>query len=181
VAYYLDGVNVTTNLVRGFRVDGSGNLLWGGTMKDISSVASGKGRLTGAFTSSGNSLLVWADNRMDGNGVYGQELNYNGDLGTVTSVHEVDVEVPDGFVLRQNYPNPFNPSTRIKFRIPGTSFISLKVFDLLGEEVASLISGELTSGEYEVQFDGRGLASGMYLYRLHAGEFVHTKSMMLIK
>ena len=81
MVFYLDGLTVT-NLVRGFKVDRNGNMLWGGTIKDVSSVPSGKGRLTGEFLENGTSLLTWSDQRLDGNGVYAQDVNFDGTLGT---------------------------------------------------------------------------------------------------
>jgi hypothetical protein len=70
------------------------------------------------------------------------------------------------FGLAQNYPNPFNPTTKIEFQIPTQAFVQLKVFDLLGREVATLVNEELTPGSYDRVFDGSGLASGIYLIRL---------------
>ena len=88
---------------------------------------------------------------------------------------------PDMFYLYQNYPQPFNPSTTIKFQIPKTSFVSLKIFDALGREIATLINEEKQVGTFEVQFDGSDLASGIYFYTLKAGEYTNTKKMSLIK
>jgi hypothetical protein len=81
VVFYFDGVTVTNNLVKGFKVDRNGNLLWGGSIINVSSVLSSKGRLGGALTTDGTSLLAWSDNRVDGNGVYGQDVNFDGTLG----------------------------------------------------------------------------------------------------
>ena len=83
--------------------------------------------------------------------------------------------------LSQNYPNPFNPSTKINFSIPKNEYVSLRVYDILGREVKVLVNGSLTVGEYEVNFDASGLASGMYYYSLRAGEFVNVKKMVLVK
>jgi len=81
VVFYLDGVSVTTNLVRGFKVDRNGNMIWSSPINTISSVVSGKGRLTGSFLGSGTSLLAWSDNRQDANGIYAQNVTFAGDLG----------------------------------------------------------------------------------------------------
>jgi hypothetical protein len=92
------------------------------------------------------------------------------------------VEIPNGFVLEQNYPNPFNPSTLIKFGVENQSEGTLKVFNTNGEEVAELFAGTLNAGRiYEVEFNGDGLASGMYLYKLQTAEKVEVKKMMLLK
>ncbi len=88
---------------------------------------------------------------------------------------------PAAFELSQNYPNPFNPATVIRFSIPETSEISLVVYDLLGNEVANLLSGVKAEGTYQVEFNGNGLASGVYLYCLNAGGSTITKKMSLIK
>jgi hypothetical protein len=99
---------------------------------------------------------------------------------TVTSVSDND-ELPTEFVLEQNYPNPFNPSTKIKFSMPKSSFVTLEVFNALGEKVDVLVSGELQGGNYEFSFDAKGLTSGIYFYQLRTKGFVQTKKMLLVK
>ncbi|MBT8378769.1 MAG: T9SS type A sorting domain-containing protein, partial [Ignavibacteria bacterium] len=89
--------------------------------------------------------------------------------------------IPSEFSLSQNFPNPFNPNTIIKYQIPEISFITLKVFDVVGNEVVTLVNEELSAGEYEVEFDGSGLSSGIYFYQLKAGNFIQTKKMILLK
>ena len=85
----------------------------------------------------------------------------------------------------QNYPNPFNPVTNLEFGISDLGFVSLKVYDLLGKEVMTLVNEKLSPGTYEVEFSatggGSGLTSGVYFYRITAGEFTDTKRMMLLK
>ncbi len=88
---------------------------------------------------------------------------------------------PDSYALNANYPNPFNPSTNIQFSTPEQSFVELKVFDILGNEVANLVKQDMEPGNYSVVFNGSNLASGIYLYRLVSGNFFDTKKMMLIK
>lgn len=85
------------------------------------------------------------------------------------------------FALTQNYPNPFNPSTQIKFSIKDAGFVTLKVYDMLGKEVATLVKGDYATGSYSVSFDAAGLSSGIYFYRLETGSFVQTNKMMLLK
>jgi hypothetical protein len=99
---------------------------------------------------------------------------------TVTSIPE-RAEVPREYSLQQNYPNPFNPSTTIRFELPHASRVSLKVYNLLGQEVVTLVDDEMQAGVYEVQFNAASLSSGMYVYRLRAGEYVATKRMILMK
>lgn len=98
-----------------------------------------------------------------------------------TSVRELSDLIPESFALEQNYPNPFNPSTRIVFNIPSREFVSLKVYDLLGKEVAQLVSDVLAPGTYQTEFVGTGLATGIYLYRLNAGLFTETKKLILLR
>jgi hypothetical protein len=98
-----------------------------------------------------------------------------------TSVELVSPEKPMSYSLSQNYPNPFNPSTKIGFAIAKKSFVSLKVYDLLGKEVAMLVNSEYLSGNYEVAFVGTSLASGIYFYRLQAGLFTETKKLILLR
>lgn len=90
-------------------------------------------------------------------------------------------QLPDKYELSQNYPNPFNPSTTIKYSIPATEFVTLKVYDILGREVASLINEQKQAGWYEINFDAFSLSSGTYFYRIQAGDFIETKKMVLLK
>lgn len=102
------------------------------------------------------------------------------DLGEVVSVEQSQSK-PKNFVLYQNYPNPFNPSTVIRYSLPVNGLVALKMYNLLGQEVATLVNEVKQPGEYIVTWDARGLASGMYFYRLRAGSFVETKKMLLLK
>ena len=89
--------------------------------------------------------------------------------------------LPSGFKLMQNYPNPFNPTTVINYSISRSSFVTLEVYDILGRKVATLINGEKPAGNYHVEFNGSNLATGVYLYRLHAGNFSAVKKLILLK
>ncbi|PIR68833.1 hypothetical protein COU48_02005 [Candidatus Nomurabacteria bacterium CG10_big_fil_rev_8_21_14_0_10_03_31_7] len=91
------------------------------------------------------------------------------------------IKVPSSFDLSQNYPNPFNPSTKIKFTVPTVSYVSLIVFNSLGQEVQTLAREEKSEGIYEVSFNASNLPSGTYFYRIQAGDFVETKKMLLLK
>jgi len=88
---------------------------------------------------------------------------------------------PKDFELKQNYPNPFNPSTKISFSIPTAGMTTLKVYDMVGKEVAQLVNGNINAGSHEFNFDSKGLSSGVYFYTLQSGDFVETKKMNLIK
>jgi hypothetical protein len=91
------------------------------------------------------------------------------------------VNLPTKFSLKQNYPNPFNPTTTISFSLPSKSFVSLKVFDLIGREVATIVSEEMSAGNYTKQWNAAALTSGIYFYRLQSGTFTETKKLVLLK
>jgi len=99
----------------------------------------------------------------------------------ITDVEEDNVVAPTEFVLEQNYPNPFNPRTKINFSLPESSFTSLKIYDVLGNEVATLINEEKPAGIYDVEFDAGKLTSGFYIYRMQAGNYFDSKKMILLK
>lgn len=90
-------------------------------------------------------------------------------------------EVPQNFILRQNYPNPFNPSTKIKFDLPKSDLVSLKIFDMLGREITTLVNKQLTEGSYEIDWNASDYPSGVYFYKLVTDNFAATKSMILKK
>jgi hypothetical protein len=94
---------------------------------------------------------------------------------------EITQGMPTDYSLSQNYPNPFNPYTKIEFKIPQAGLVSLKIYDLLGREVKTLINEEMQSGKYNIDFDASALASGVYFYALNAGEFISSKKMVLLK
>ncbi len=96
-------------------------------------------------------------------------------------VKEIGEGVPSSFELSQNYPNPFNPTTVINFSIPKSDFVSVKVYNTLGQEVAELVNSVKSAGNYEVTFDASNLTSGMYIYKIQSGNFTDTKKMMLLK
>jgi len=87
----------------------------------------------------------------------------------------------EAFNLSQNYPNPFNPVTKINFAVPEISFVTLKVYNVLGKEIAALVNEEKPVGKYEIEFDGSNLASGVYIYKIQAGNFSNTKKFILTK
>lgn len=110
-----------------------------------------------------------------------RQVNFDGS-STYSGMIEVDLtSVPDKFQLNQNYPNPFNPSTSIQYAISGRQFLTLKVYDLLGREIKTLVNEEQAAGFYEVEFNTSSLPSGTYFYRLIAGSFVATRKMVIIK
>lgn len=100
---------------------------------------------------------------------------------TLISVNSIGENIPDRYSLAQNFPNPFNPSTMVRFDIPQAGFVTVKIYDMLGKEIAEIVNDELRAGSYEVPFDGSYFSSGMYFYRIQSGNFVETKKMMLVK
>jgi hypothetical protein len=91
------------------------------------------------------------------------------------------LDIPDEFQLEQNYPNPFNPSTIIGYRLPSDAFVVLKVFDILGREVETLVNENQDRGNYSIQFNASNLPNGVYFYSLDAGTFHNTKKLLLFK
>jgi hypothetical protein len=103
-------------------------------------------------------------------------------IDTVTGIKDnIQINVSQDFDLAQNYPNPFNPSTTIEFTLPISEFTTLKVYNILGKEVATLVSSKLNQGNHTYTFDGKNLASGIYYYQLVAGEYREVKKMILLR
>lgn len=131
------------------------------------------------FADNSSIIFSWEDDRrLEGWDIYAKivDWNWNG----VTDV-EINNNIPSEFSLSQNYPNPFNPNTKIKFTIQDLVFTSLKVYDILGKEVTTLVNEEKPVGKYEVDFDASDLISGIYFYQLKAGSFIQTKKMVFLK
>ncbi|MDR9419106.1 T9SS type A sorting domain-containing protein, partial [Gracilimonas sp.] len=125
----------------------------------------------GAFDGS-NWLAGWT--ALDAYGFLGE--------GLVTDIEDVVTEVPTSIELKQNYPNPFNPTTQISFTLPQAQQVTLKVYDMLGREVATLANREnFSAGSNTINFDAANLSSGIYIYRLTAGDISMTRQMTLIK
>ena len=129
-------------------------------------ITSGSNLVAGINTTTANSAGVW--------------IRPLAELTTSVDDKAGSVE-PAGFSLGQNYPNPFNPATAISYVIPKQSYIELKVSDILGHEVTSLVNKEQSAGEYKVTFDGSSLPSGIYIYTIQAGEFRDSKKLMILK
>ena len=93
----------------------------------------------------------------------------------------VSTKLPVDFVLHQNYPNPFNPVTTIGFALPHPAHVILKIYNIAGQEVATLVNEKLAAGRFKAPWNGAGFASGVYLYRFQAGDFVETRKLSLVK
>ncbi len=114
-----------------------------------------------------------------------KQIDFDGSF-TYSSIVEVENNIPTEFSLEQNYPNPFNPTTTIRYQIPDKEFVTLKIYDILGNEVAVLVNEEKPAGSYTVEFtlhsrDGKSLSSGLYFYTISTGSFTSTKKMLLLK
>lgn len=109
-----------------------------------------------------------------------KQVDLNG-RNNYSAVVNVKLEIPANYTLEQNYPNPFNPNTNIKFELPKDSHVTLKVYNMLGQEVAELVNEDFAAGYQSVVFDASKIASGTYLYRLEAGNFVQVKKMIVLK
>jgi hypothetical protein len=112
---------------------------------------------------------------------YGYNGVFRRPIGELAGIERVSTKTTEKFSLSQNYPNPFNPNTRINFDIPKQSEVKIIVYDILGREVATLVNEQLKHGTYEVEFDGSNFSSGVYYYKLIAGDFIVTRKMVLVK
>lgn len=119
-----------------------------------------------------------------GDGLYLRGCLINGILygDTIsTDVRQISSEVPDKFILKQNYPNPFNPTTKVNYDLKAAGFVSMKLYNVMGEEMASLVNENQKAGSYEFTFDGMKLPSGVYYYRIETSGFTEVKKMSLVK
>jgi hypothetical protein len=174
----------TSRSVYAQRVNATGAVQWAANGVAISIATGYKSFSQILPVGSGDGIIVWGDERSGSNNrnIFAQRINAN---GTLTSVRLSD-QTPASFSLEQNYPNPFNPSTKIKFSIPSVGAehvqpVQLKVFDVLGREVATLVNENLNAGSYQVTFNAEGLASGVYLYRLTSGGLSLSRKLLLTK
>jgi len=153
------------------------NVIWGSTNGGTSWVAD--------YTAATGHQYYHMSKARTGNNIYavkgagapGQVTKYTAPTG----INLISGEVPSNYNLSQNYPNPFNPTTNIKFSIPTQGFVTLKVYNNLGKEVATLVNENTSVGTYEVNFDAGSITSGVYFYRLQSDNFTETKRMILIK
>jgi len=109
-----------------------------------------------------------------------KQIDFNG-MYEYSNEIEVLVNAPNNFSLNQNYPNPFNPSTSIEFQLPKESFVTLKIYNILGVEIATLLNEQKPAGVHKINFDASGLTSGLYIYKISTGSFEQTRKMMLLK
>jgi hypothetical protein len=136
-----------------------------------------------AALAAGRSTMIELARILDAinNGIHDDSMLSDQSLAKTALGLSADAEIPTEFSLHQNYPNPFNPMTTIAFGLPETSRVRLAIYDVLGREVMVLVNDELSAGTYRFAWNADGLASGMYIYALRAGDFSQTKSMILLK
>jgi hypothetical protein len=158
-----------------------------GTFPRVATLTTGTGFRVGSYNTTAVSHFI---GKLDEFRLYNRALNqaevtatWNSDLGGcgITGIQNTNNQIPNKFSLEQNYPNPFNPTTNIKFAIPSTGLVKLVIFDILGREVETLVNEVKVAGNYTVDFNASALSSGVYFYRIEAGNFTMTKKMLLVK
>ena len=133
------------------------------------------------YANNSNMKLAWQYVGNDGDAAAIDNVKLTGFV-TVTDVKEEESErIPNNYELSQNYPNPFNPSTKINYSIPANSKVSLIVYDILGREIKTLVNEFQSAGRYSIEFNAKGLASGIYFYRLTSGQFSETQKLILLR
>jgi hypothetical protein len=161
------------------RIDSSGNLLWGANDVLVSNAAGNQYKPQVVKTNDG-AIFCFEDTRtgLSDYNLYTMKILNNGGLVAVSTTGS---DVVNSFSLKQNYPNPFNPATTIKYDLKKSAFIQLKVYDVLGSEVAQLVNEKQNSGAYEIKFDASSFSSGVYFYKLTSNDFSEVRSMILLK
>ena len=134
----------------------------------------------GGTALNGNWILTIIDGAATNTGtLLGWGIRFNN--AVLVGSQNISSTVPGNFNLHQNYPNPFNPVTKIKFEIPSSELVKIQIFDILGREIKMLVNERMNPGIYEYAFDASNLSSGVYFYKMQAGEFNDVKKMLLIK
>jgi hypothetical protein len=139
----------------------------------------GNGKLEGLLRFDSFQLKFPQGSKVKSGAIYVAQLQVA--KNTATAVEPINSAIPVTFELLQNYPNPFNPTTNIEFRVSSLGLVSLKIFDVLGREVAMLVNEMRPAGAYSVRWDASSFPSGVYFYRLRSGDFVQTKKLVLAK
>ncbi len=191
MAFWFESIAFGNDQVLGTRVDGSGSTVWANPPLTVSSAPSDKGRLPVAATPDGSVVLIWEDQRNGTPDVYGQNVNPDGTLGpqVVSNVDQDDPTgptLPTAFAVHANAPNPFNPQTTITFDLPRASRVTLRVLDVAGRLVRTLVDDDLPAAQHRAIWDGRDgtgrrQPSGVYYYQLVTDDRVATRKMMMLK
>ena len=173
---------LTTTYILSFAVSGSN--IMAGTFGGGVFITQDKGANWNAFNDGLIYSNIFSMTVSDEYAFAGTALNggvWRRSLSDITSTEEHTTVLPSRFNLSQNYPNPFNPSTTFRYSIPNESKVIIKVYDILGKEITTLLNEEKSAGSYEVDFNAVNLPSGVYFYQLKVGEYTNTKTMILIK
>jgi len=164
------------------KIDSSGAIQWVPDGVAISTAENSQSELAIITDNLGGAILGWADRRYSPDYyIYAQRIIENGTIGGVTHVGTAPSLLPEDFLLYQNYPNPFNPSTNISYQLIQNGNVNIKVDNMLGKEVATLVNSYKLVGTHEVEFNAKGLPSAIYFYKITAGEFSEIKKMVYIK
>ncbi len=178
-----------------YQAGGTGQNFFGTILNDSASIpiSSGTAPFTGTFRPR-SPLSIFNGQGINGSWVLKIYDRATGNTGILKAwsisfllsnnpigIEPISNELPDKFLLSQNFPNPFNPTTNIKFQLPNASFVKVTVFDMLGREVETLVNEQLNAGTYKVDWDAAKYSSGVYFYKLEAGNFIETKKMLMIK
>jgi hypothetical protein len=141
------------------------------------------GFVEGSGNSNSPKEYSFVDNTVSNAGTYYYRLKQIDNDGTYEYSNQIEVnfEAPNSFELNQNYPNPFNPSTTISFNLPESGKVILKIYNIMGEEIKTLVEGYREAGIHSFNFNAEGHPSGMYLYRLSTNGFTETKKLLLLK
>jgi len=167
--------------VKSSLIDKNGTSLWGPVLLSDASLGN-KDDLLMVVNTQFRAFLCWTDYRSPAYDIYAQNVNFDGTLGNPpVGIDETQQSLPMDFMLYQNFPNPFNPATILAFSLPQTEFVTLKIYNILGEEVATIISGKLPPGRYEYRWNAGERVSGVYLYRLEVGGISKTRKMILLR
>ena len=140
------------------------------------------GFIQGTGTTTSPHTYTYLDNPLS-DGIYQYRLkqeDFNGSFTYSNSI-EANLYIISNFKLEQNYPNPFNPTTTIGYEVPTAAFVTIKVYDMLGKEITTLVNTNIDAGVHEITFDASRLTSGVYLYRMTAGRYTIQKKMLLLK
>ena len=165
------------------RINSNGTVQWTAGGVAIST-SSGHQTLPALVTDNGGgAIIAWIDSRLTSSyDIFAQQVNHLGELGVASPISaEEPTDLPRVFSLKQNYPNPFNPTTVIPYELPAKSHVTLRIYNVLGQEVATLVNSDMKAGRYQARWDARNMPSGVYIYMLQAGSFIESRKLVLIK
>jgi hypothetical protein len=175
--------DMVNSYVKAMRVDGNGDQVWATSPVIMCSHLSMKLHLNASMNCRGQVIDAWEDKRNDPDAdIYLQNINPDGTIGDyVTSVEDNEAYPPAGFILLPAYPNPFNATTTIKYGIPEASYVTVLIYDILGRSIDVLISEDQQPGYHQIIWDAGDVSSGVYFYKIQAGDFTKTNKMLLLK